>query len=615
MSFYNFLKEYNFSEISQCLYNIGDYNLEYYFCSRSMDNKVFAKYIIIDLRNPNILKICNNTLLKSYEDFKDFQELHLAKNFFHDDSLLRYNTYLLFVYENYNNDLFDKICNDMDYARKIFLRKEDFENYFCFSRCISGIVKSNKSDFEAIENLKKIVKKLQLLRMKYILLSIDHSKIIDYFFSQNRRKSLDGFFMKDVSEKNFFENNFYKECPKTKDIVKIKLIKKILISNFRVNCFDRDIEITTGKVNVFYGENAIGKSSILDAIEFAFTGQTHKFLNDVSLSDAIVTLEDENKKKIISKNTQKATEEYKQNWYKFKMGSLNELFCRINYFDTDATYRFALEDGDSEEAFSHLKKLLCNGKLIEVEDNLIMNIEKLTMVEKFFKIHFKRIRKLHNNRNKYSIIKRLVYLCQFFLKKHPAQKPIDYSIKEQQRYTKIIDQQNDTLNEIKKIKQTCEDSLVAIETIMSKQIELSLKLINEIFHRLYSYDSVITWKNETFEMTNTKNQKKYIIKTMSTAQKVCLALSVIFAQFFIAKDAPRIILLDESVANFDSIHLLNLFDFLRDISLEGIQIFFTTASEDVAKISRNKFVFLNDDFNLYKLDKNNDAKAEITKIN
>ena len=615
MNLYNFLNAYKFSNVGQSYFEFDNQSLEYYCCSRSMGNEIFAKYIIIDLTNQSVLETCNKTILKSYEDFEKFQQLHLAKNFFHDNNLLRFNNYLLFLYSDYNNELYDKICNNMDYARKLFLKAEEFQNYFCFSNCISEIVKNNKSDLEAIEEFKKIVKHLHNLRMKTTLLSIDQFKLTDYFFSQKRGKSLDSRFLSDISEKSFFENNYYKDTPKTKDIFRLNTIKKITILNFRSNCFNSDTEIPTGKVNVFYGENAIGKSSVLDAIEFALTGETHKFIDDDSLTTSTVVLEDENKKKINSQTTRNNTEEYKQNWYKFKMGSLNELFCRINYFDTDATYRFALEDGDSDEAFSHLKKLLCNGKLIEVEENLINNIENLIMLEKFFETNFKRIKKLRNNDYKPNIKQRFYRLLDFIFRKKSSEKIIYHSLKQQQQYAKIIDQQNDTLNEIKKIKQTCEDSLEAIETIMSKQIELSLKLINEIFHRLYSYDSIIMWKNETFEMTNTKTQKTYIIKTMSTAQKVCLALSVIFAQFFIAKDAPRIILLDESVANFDSIHLLNLFDFLRDISLDGTQIFFTTASEDVAKISKNKFMFLNNDFNLYKLDKNVDTKADITKIN
>ena len=292
------------------------------------------------------------------------------------------------------------------------------------------------------------------------------------------------------------------------------------------------------------------------------------------------------------------------------MGTLNELFCRINYFDTDATYRFALEEGNSDDAFLHLKKLLCDGKLIDMENNLIRNINSLSLIEKFFRMKVKKTTK-QSSYDKPLFIKTYEFILDIFnFKKKRKSFYSDVHI------YKSINQEHDNIaNEAFEIRRTCEATLEAVTAIMHTQIELSLKLINEIFHRLYSYDSNIYWKNETFEMTCEKNEKVYNIKTMSTAQKVCLALSVIFTQFFSAKDAPRIILLDESVANFDSLHLLNLFDFLRDAALDNVQIFFTTASEDVAYITKNKFEFLGEEYNLYKLDKDESAKARIIKIN
>ena len=101
---------------------------------------------------------------------------------------------------------------------------------------------------------------------------------------------------------------------------------------------------------------------------------------------------------------------------------------------------------------------------------------------------------------------------------------------------------------------------------------------------------------------------------MSTAQKVSLALSVIFTQFFLAVDAPQIILLDESVVNFDAFHLLNLFDFLREFTLNGVQIFFTTASDDIAQIAKSKLGFLGEDCCVYKLSKSTDGFSQIIKI-
>ena len=612
MKTFNFLSQFNFADIIKSKYEFEDCVLPYYLCSRTVrggTTRPFAKYIIIDLCDTEIFYICKNTILSSYKSFCDFQETYISPLFFHDDDIIRYNIYLLFIYTEYDNELYDKICNDLNFARKIFLRKDEFDNYFNFTKCISEIIdENNKNDLNSIDAIEKIVKKLHSKKLKCLLRNIEREKLFSCFDNNKKINNLDLYLLKDISDKKFFEDNFYKEVPakKTKDF-QVKRIKNIKMMHFRENCFNSEESIQIGDVNVFYGENAIGKSSILDAVEFAFTGQTHKYLDDVSLANSVVTIIDSNDKQVSSNDIKGKSEEYKKIWYKHKMGTLNELFCRINYFDTDATYRFALEEGNADDAFVHLKKLLCNGRLIDIENNLIRNMRLLSFAEEIFRIRIKRIPKVkfRDKRVSLSIWERMV---KIFSSQHKKNFLLNSEIQ-------IYKQQIDIANVAEDICKICEETLESIAIIMHTQIELSLKLINEIFHRLYSYDSSIDWHNETFELNSKKEEKKYTIKTMSTAQKVCLALSVIFAQFFSAKDAPRIIMLDESVANFDSLHLLNLFDFLRDAALDDIQIFFTTASEDVAMISKNKFKFLGHNFNLYKLDKNQDSKAKITKIN
>lgn len=621
MEFKRFLTKYNFSGIETQTCSVNNHSFVYYCCFRrgsDQNDTVFAKYIIINLCDDITLDACKETIFKSMDDFSKFQQENISTHFFHEKELLRYNIYLLFVYNEYF-DIFDKICNDLNYARKIFLKKDDFKNHFSFFDNISEIVEKNKeNDIDVINCLKNTVNQLHSKKMKFILMPQERIKIANYFLNNNESKNYDKVFTKEENEKKFFENNFYKNLYRYKKFEKNHQIKKLYISSFRENCFKSHEKIDFGKVNVFYGENAIGKSSVLDAIEFAFTGETHKFISDSSLSDSLVKIEDVNKNIISSHDTQQYPEEYKRNWYNNKMGSLNELFCRINYFDTDATYRFALEEGDSDDAFAHLKKLLCDGKLIEIEKNLIDNIQNLKLAKSLYSSingkTMRAIRKKHPQTHmpKNNFIEKLSQIL--FIKKIKLflHKKYDY---DRAYYNHLMMVRKTAIKEIDEIIDVSKETLETIQSLMNTQIELSLKLINEIFHRLYSYDGIIRWENESFELTNRKTDEKYMIKMMSTAQKVCLALSVIFAQFFIAKDSPRIILLDESVANFDALHLLNLFDFLRDITLNNIQIFFTTANKDVARISNNKFEFLGNDFYLYKLDRGDESKAEINKIN
>lgn len=71
------------------------------------------------------------------------------------------------------------------------------------------------------------------------------------------------------------------------------------------------------------------------------------------------------------------------------------------------------------------------------------------------------------------------------------------------------------------------------------------------------------------------------------------------------------ILLDEPVANMDDIHVLNLMDILRDLALNGTQIFFTTANPDVALLFRRKFSFFGAEYKHFTFIRHVDTGTKI----
>lgn len=101
---------------------------------------------------------------------------------------------------------------------------------------------------------------------------------------------------------------------------------------------------------------------------------------------------------------------------------------------------------------------------------------------------------------------------------------------------------------------------------------------------------------------------------MSTGQRVSLALAIMFSLHIAAPRAPRILLLDEPVANMDDLHLLNLLDILREFALRNVQIVFTTANPDVAGVFRRKFSFFGPEFIHYDLIRRNDDNTEIITV-
>ena len=101
---------------------------------------------------------------------------------------------------------------------------------------------------------------------------------------------------------------------------------------------------------------------------------------------------------------------------------------------------------------------------------------------------------------------------------------------------------------------------------------------------------------------------------MSSGQRASLALSVMFAIHLAAPRAPRVLMMDEPVANMDDLHLMNLLDLLRDLSLSGRQIFFTTANPDVANLFRRKFSFYGERFTHFEFIRSSGEPVQIQPI-
>jgi len=84
---------------------------------------------------------------------------------------------------------------------------------------------------------------------------------------------------------------------------------------------------------------------------------------------------------------------------------------------------------------------------------------------------------------------------------------------------------------------------------------------------------------------------------ISTGQRAAFALSVFLAQNAKLKVGPRVILIDDPIAQVDDLNCLSFLDYLREIALtETRQIFFATASNKLANLFERKFDFLGDKF-------------------
>lgn len=609
------VREVGFCDVTAREFQIDENtNIEYYCCKKSLScenkdcgtcEKAISRYVIIDISNEEVLNKCKRTILSSYEKFVQFQKNHLSKIFFYENSFVRYNIYLIFIFKGSLDEHYINLTNNLDYARKLFIHIDNFKEYFCFYDSIIKLKKKIPSDKNTLNELERQVERLHGLGLKSILVAdLDNKDETEKFYLYLMKNKGYDYLNDNSSLKDFKDRYIYKDVQTNKpklDKYNVKYISNIKLKNFRSNCFDTDLNINFGKANVIFGTNTAGKTSILDAIEYGFTGITHKYKNDKNLEDSEVEVVGNKSLCITSEEAKKYENQLKNIWYPYRIGSLNDMFCRVNYFDTDATYKFALEQDVSDIAFSQLKKLLCDSRLCDFEDCLKEHLELANFINGFNeKMACEKIYKDKITKSS----KIVTFILKVFNKNYGNEINQNFEAWIDRRREKI----KDTINII-------EETSEIITGLINKQISSNIDLMNIVFRRLFSYQYQILWEKEAFIVENLRTNEKNIISTMSTAQKVCLALSIIFTQFFLEENAPRIILLDETVANFDAFHILNLFDFLKDITLtlNGVQIVLTTASEEVAKIAKNKFGFLEDEFYLLEIKKDEFGKSNIEK--
>ena len=157
------------------------------------------------------------------------------------------------------------------------------------------------------------------------------------------------------------------------NVPQIKWVKSLETTGFRDFCFDKKT-MTFGQINLFYGANGSGKTSVLEAIEYALTAEVRR------VKDFKVKLPTDSYPKLNVYDTEagihtftpgfskKNNKEIERVWYGVPIGrtksSLNENFNRFNAFDSEAAYKFIHESDNSEDSFASMFGNLMFGETV-----------------------------------------------------------------------------------------------------------------------------------------------------------------------------------------------------------------------------------------------------------
>ena len=139
-----------------------------------------------------------------------------------------------------------------------------------------------------------------------------------------------------------------------------------MIRNFRR--FKQNCEISFARVNLLFGENGTGKTSLLEAIEFGITGTNCKYKGK-KWNNAQVEVKCRNSNaKLVSLSSQKNNMTLSDYWYDVKAETVedfNLLFNRYNYFDTDWASAFAIGERGRVPSFMTSSQVQVSLRMIQ----------------------------------------------------------------------------------------------------------------------------------------------------------------------------------------------------------------------------------------------------------
>lgn len=265
-------------ELEDKIVDVNGKKYPYFFTEFYHQNSLFAKYFIVDLVNCPEYVDCEE-VWNDIDKFEKFERILLEDAFFSSAGDTRFNLYLILSVKSESSLLFNSaIRGDFKYARKVILKEEELEDFFVntfpLQREKELVQRDEKrGNREIIDELRKLGEEV---------LEIAHQEISTNFritSTNSSRKNLK------INNKIFeililcsrFERLFLEEnkkepqgkIQKNTEDYRIQEIKNVLIENYR--CFDKLCQIPFGKVNLFFGENGVGKTTLLEAIELGIT--------------------------------------------------------------------------------------------------------------------------------------------------------------------------------------------------------------------------------------------------------------------------------------------------------------------------------------------------------
>lgn len=365
-----------------------------------------SQYIFVEVSDYILKKMVADTGIKY---FRDFQTKLLSEKFFSHKSDLRWNLYLILIVESYDQftdtGVLQLIENDADYARKLVMTSKDALQWL------------DKEWLKNVSNKDNVY--IDPMQEWYTgLVDAGLTGCLTEAFAQGH---VDNFLEGQafLTPENTVSQRRTKQDAKLTEV--IENITTVELNGFRPHCFDDSESLNLTQVNLLHGSNGAGKTSVMEAIELAFTNEINRCSEfGDNIVDSIESLKvscTTESRKTIHFQPGEASSFYKklaQNWYGVPAGrqssELNSFYHRYNFFDSEAAYRFALnESGQGEknkfDYSDNLSRLVFGDEVIEAQKKWTRYLQEFdARSEKLTKQHQKVLNELRELQQKLSEI-------------------------------------------------------------------------------------------------------------------------------------------------------------------------------------------------------------------
>lgn len=323
-------------------------DIEGFECFFCMAKNQIDEYIIVYQRETRL-----NEIVDDEQRWHDFQ-----KNLYYThipEGKSSRMVYIIYILDGDSSNIpIQTIESNRTFGRKYVFTEEETVTF------INGIVKTSSDETAAASPVQEWDRILREVHLTGCLTEAYSAKKVSAYLDGQR------------FDADYISDEEYSAAAAGK-IPKIKWVKSLDTSGFRDFCFD-DAEMDFGQINLFYGSNGSGKTSVLEAIEYALTCDVRRIkdfkVKMPSTSYPSIKVYD-TEAGVHSFNpafSKKYAKEIERVWYGVPAGraktNLNDNFNRFNSFDSEAAYKFIHSADNDADGFATMFGNLMFGETV-----------------------------------------------------------------------------------------------------------------------------------------------------------------------------------------------------------------------------------------------------------